>query len=106
MSSMKKLCASLAAVAALTAMVSLLAAGSASAAAQTVYSNDEGVLAGNVPSLGYEATGTAEFGGEVSLAGTNRKATNLRFVLSSWGCQTRPGGVCHTDSGADFPVSI
>ena len=111
MSSMKKLCGSLVAIAALTAVMSLLAASSASAATSTVYSNVPATLPGNLPSLGFQATGSSEFGGEVSLAGTGRKVKSVRFALSSWGCQsgTWNAGTCLTkpaDGPTKFPVAI
>lgn len=38
----------------------------------------------NEPSLGYQATGTAEFGDEVQLAGTARQVTTVTVGMSNW----------------------
>ena len=97
---------SLIAIAAVTAGIALVGAGSASAAATVVYDSDPSPLPGNVASLGYEATSTQEFGAEIGLAGTARKAASLRFVLSTWGCESGSGTTCQTTPGAKFPVDI
>jgi len=88
------------------AAIALASAGSASAAATVVYDSDSGPLPGNVASLGYEATSTQEFGAEIGLAGSARKAVNLRFLLSSWGCESGGGTTCTKSAGATFPVDI
>jgi len=97
----------IAALALAIAAISLVGAGSA-AAATTVYQAEPAVLPGNLPSLAFEATSTSEFGAEISLAGTARKAAGLRFTLSSWGCQvgTWNGGDCVRLPGGKFPVDI
>lgn len=95
-------------LAVLLTAISLVGA-SAAAAATTVYQNEPGVLPGNVPSLGFEASATSEYGGAISLAGTARKAVNLRFGLSSWGCTsgTWNGGDCLRVPGfMKFPVTF
>ncbi len=97
-------------LAALVTVISLVGAGTASAAAVTVYQNEPSPLPGNVASLGYEATSTSEYGGAVSLQGgaVAAKSAKLRFGLSSWGCEsgTWNGNDCSTTGGAKFPVTI
>jgi hypothetical protein len=96
-----------AAMALLVTAISLIGASTAMAAT-TVYQNEPGVLPGNVPSLGFEASSTSQYGGAISLAGSARKAVNLRFGLSTWGCSngTWNGGDCVRVSGDTFPVTF
>lgn len=49
-----------------------------------IYDNIPGVLPPNVPSLGYQATQTAEFGNKVTFAGTDRQLQSVDIGLSSW----------------------
>ena len=106
---MRRSFAGLVSVVALVAAIALVTAGSASAAPPaTVYDSDPGLLKGNYPSLGFEATGSQEVGGAITLAGSERKVGPLRFVLSSWGCEsgTWNAGNCTTSPGARFPVDF
>lgn len=73
---------------------------SAGASAKTVvYNNIVQPLPGNFASIGFEATSTAEYGGQVELAGTARKSPSVTVVMSAWACQegswTR-GETCRT----------
>jgi hypothetical protein len=86
-----------------------LAAGSASA--ETVYSNIPSPLPGNVVSVGFEATSTAEFGGMVAFpAETARARPTVTVGMSSWACQSGTWGnnTCATVPGAKFsePVTL
>ena len=57
------------------------------------------------PSLGFEATQTAEFGDEVELEpGTGRELVSLKVLFSSWGCQSGHWNTsdCSTSPGATF----
>jgi hypothetical protein len=85
---------------------SLAAASAASAA--TVYDNVPSPLPGNLPSLGYEANSTSEFGGLVGLAGTERYNPDVTVTMSSWACQTGSGTSCTTTPGATFshPITL
>jgi hypothetical protein len=74
-------------------------------AQHVAYSSIPQNLPGNVASLGYEATGTSEFGDEVGLA-TTGNLHSQEVVLSSWGCQTRDSGSCQTAPGATFTHPI
>ena len=64
----------------------LIVAGTASAA--TVYNNIQSPLAENYPSVAFEATQTAEFGGQVELAAGARTNPVVTVTLSSQGCQS------------------
>lgn len=66
-------------------------------------------LPGNVPSLGYEATATREFGDSVSLANPARKHfRKVNVVLSSWACKAGSGVTCVTTPGDVFkhPITL
>lgn len=52
--------------------------------ADVVFDNIPDPLAGNYPSLGYQATSTQEFGNKITLAGGARLATDAVFTMSSW----------------------
>ena len=83
-----------------------VAAGSAGAA--TVYNNIPSPLGGNYPSVSYEATQTAEFGGLVELASGDRTNPVVTVTMSSWGCQSGGSttGNCVTTPGAVFTLPI
>lgn len=87
---------------------SALTAGAASAAPEVVYNYLPSPIPGNPVSLGFEATQTAEFGGQIELAGTARKNPNVTVLMSSWACQTGSWNNfnCKTTMGAKFPVAI
>jgi hypothetical protein len=65
----------------------LAAAATAASAREVVYSNIVSPLPGNYASIGYEATSTAEYGGQVQLAGTGRKHAIVTVAMSTWACQ-------------------
>lgn len=63
----------------------------------------------NVPSLGFEATQTKEFGDEVALSGKGSSVKSMSVLLSSWGCESGSwgtGGNCATTPGATFDVDL
>ena len=74
------------------------------AAVPPVYSNVPSSLPGNVPSVGYEATSTSEFGDLVQLAGSQRSSGNLpvTVVMSIWACETGGDATCVTTPGATW----
>ncbi|WP_049573570.1 hypothetical protein [Streptomyces sp. SBT349] len=79
--------------------------------AEVIYDSIPETLPANVPSLGYQATGTSEFGDEVGFESTtHRKLKSLEIVLSSWACEsgTWNTGDCETAPGATFrhPVTV
>jgi hypothetical protein len=53
-------------------------------AGTAVYNNIPRPIPPNVPSLGYQATQTAEFGDYVRLAGTDRRAKSATVLMSDW----------------------
>ncbi len=74
--------------------------------ATVVYNNIPAPLPGNLPSVGFQATSTAEFGGLVEFAATQRKEPTVTAVMSSWACQFGSGTTCATVPGATFPQQI
>ena len=80
------------------------------AASNIVYNNIPTSIPGNVPSLGYEATSTSEFGGQVSLAGAERENPIITVLMSSWACQSGSWntGTCVTTEDATFshPITL
>src|SRR5258708_8179215 len=50
----------------------------------TIYNNIPGPLPPNIPSLGYQATQTSEFGDLIQFAGTDRSLTTVTLVMSDW----------------------
>jgi hypothetical protein len=99
----------LAAILAITA-VSAVAVASASASGTTIYSNIPKPLPKNVPSLGYEATSTSEFGGEVEATGDSLTTTQVTVGMSSWACQSggAEDGSCASSPGGKFthPITL
>jgi hypothetical protein len=73
--------------AAILAAAGAMALTAAAAGAETIYSSIPTPLPGNFASIGFEATSTAEFGGEVSFVGTARKNPKVSVVMSSWTCE-------------------
>lgn len=69
----------------LTMLLVLFGATSAlSQVGTTVYDHIPTPQPHNVPSLGFQATQTAEFGDYVILAGTDRRAATATVLMSSW----------------------
>jgi hypothetical protein len=93
---------------AILAAVAIFAVAAATAGASTVYDNMPKPLPKNVASEAFEATSTAEFGGQVELAGTARGNPSITAVLSSWACQEGAGASCHTSGGTTFswPITL
>lgn len=85
--------------------------GMASAAsANVVYNNIPNPKPSNVPSIGYEATSTSEFGGQAKLDGTERSNPKVTVLMSSWACKsgTWNDKNCITNPGSKFnhPVTL
>lgn len=81
---------------------------SAGGAAQDGYNAIPSMVSGNVPSVGFQASQTNEFGDEVALGGSGRSLQSMSVVLSSWACQSGSwySGDCWTAPGATFDVPI
>lgn len=81
------------------ALVGALALSAGASARTVVYNNIVEPLPGNFASIGYEATSTAEFGGQLGLAGTARKSPKVTVAMSAWACQegnSSQGETCRT----------
>lgn len=90
---------------------SLVIGGSAASAAtspQTTYSSIPSPLPGNLPSEGFEATQTSEFGNEINLVPSTLPLSAVTVSLSSWACETGGWNTsdCVTTPGATFPADI
>lgn len=70
-------------VSARVALLSLSLLGSA-AQADVIYSNLPTVLPPNLPSLGYQATSTSEFGDHIAFAPGARKLDSVTVTMSNW----------------------
>lgn len=72
------------------------------------YNAIPGNVNGNVPSVGFQATQTTEFGDAVGLSGKNRTLNSMTVLFSSWACEDGAWetGDCATTPGATFPVDI
>jgi len=101
----------------LLAVLGLLAAqawsaGPARAAGAVVYDSIPASPPPSYPSLGYQATQTAEFGDLVELGGTNRTASTVTVGLVSWACQSGAWnlGTCALDTTLpttfDHPITL
>ncbi len=78
------------------------------AAGPVVYSSMPSPVPPNVPSIGYQATQTAEWGDEVGLASHATPLASARALMSSWGCESGSWNIgnCATTPGATFSVPI
>jgi hypothetical protein len=89
-------------------LLAVLAVSSAAAAPEVIYSDLPTPKPGNVVSLGFEATQTSSFGGQVEFGGTARKNPTIIVEMSSWACQhgTWNEKDCETTPGAKFEWPI
>lgn len=90
-------------------LILAMAPGLVNASSTVVYNNIPSPQPPNVPSVGFEATSTSEFGGQVGLAGSERTDPTVTVLMSSWACET--GGWtsgCATTPGATFahPITL
>jgi hypothetical protein len=81
------------------------------AGAETAYNSFPASLPKNMPSVGFEATSTSEFGGAVELApNTARRHPTVTVAMSSWACQSGTwfGDNCSSYPGSTFnwPVTL
>jgi hypothetical protein len=86
------------------------ATSSAAGAAEVIYNDLETPKPGNVVSLGFEATQTSSFGGQVEFGGSARNNPTVAVIMSSWACQTGTWVAqnCKSEKGAKFewPISF
>jgi len=86
-----------------------MTAGTASAENQVVYDNLPATAPGNVVSEAFEATQTGQFGGEVELAGSARKAGTVVVGMSSWACEQGAWTgtpECKSEAGVTFSLPV
>lgn len=88
----------------------LLLPGTVMAAGSTIYNTMPSPVPGNVVSLGYEATSTAEFGDQLAFGSGPRVVRDVTVLMSSWGCEAGNwySATCATTPGATFshPITI
>lgn len=94
-------------------LVCASAIGAGAASAKVVYDNVPKTLPANFASISFEATSTAELGGEVELTKTSAKHAQrlaVTAVMSSWTCQSGSWNAdnCVTSPGAKFtwPITL
>jgi hypothetical protein len=80
-------------------------------AGPVMYSSIPAALPGNVSSVGFQATQTAEFGDRITFAaGSGNAVGSVTVVLSSWGCESGHwvAADCLTTPGATFnhPITL
>jgi hypothetical protein len=90
------------------ALVAVFAVSSAAAASEVIYSDLPTPKPGNVVSLGFEATQTSSFGGQVEFGATARNNPIVSVIMSSWACQSGTWNEknCETTPGAKFEWPI
>jgi hypothetical protein len=90
------------------ALVAVFAVSSAAAAPEVIYNDLPAPIPGNVVSLGFEATQTSSFGGQVEFGGTARNNPTVGVIMSSWACQSGTWSEknCKTTMGAKFEWPI
>ena len=74
------------------------------ASSATLY-NSLAAPQGNIPSLGFQANQTSQFGNEITLTRAAKVGT-VTITMSSWGCQSGGGATCVTKHGATFKEAI
>ncbi len=82
----------------------LVGVGSAHAQGTSVYNNIPSPTPPNVPSLGYQATATAEWGDHVMLAGTHRRAASATVLMSTWALNSTYPSM--SASGYSHPITL
>jgi len=93
------------------ALLAVAAVLPAAAGAETIYNNFPSPKPKNMASVGFEATSTSEFGGEVGFpALTARRKPTITVGMSSWACQTGTwsNNNCSSAAGSTFqePVTL
>jgi len=90
------------------ALVAAFAGSSAAATTEVIYSDLPSPIPGNVVSLGFEATQTSSFGGQVEFGAAARRNPTISVIMSSWACQSGTWSEknCETTPGAKFEWPI
>src|ERR1700730_10657108 len=71
-----------------------------------LYQSTVSPLPGNLPSLGFQATQTSEFGNRVIMTKNALSLGKVTVTMSSWACQSGGGTTCATTPGATFTEPI
>jgi LPXTG-motif cell wall-anchored protein len=84
--------------------------GGARAASGDLYDSIPSPQPSNLPSLGYQATQTAEFGDDIAFAPGSRALHSVNVYMSSWACENwaTAGALCATTPGSTFthPITL
>jgi hypothetical protein len=86
-----------------------LNSSAAHAAPAPAYDSIPGTLPPSWPSLGYQATQTAEFGDLVELAGSERELDSVTVGMADWACESGAWNTtCSTTPGATWthPITV
>ena len=94
-----------AASAVLSVAIIFVLSSAVAANAAVIFDNTPAPLPANVPSLGYQANQTSEFGNEISFAGTDRNLANVQIVMSDQANQSDWPGVGNA-TGYDEPITL
>lgn len=89
--------------------VALAVASTPLAAQTTIYNNIQSPMPGNIPSLGYQATQTAEFGDLVTTIPGDWTLSGFSFVMSNWAYCSAWESLCASNGAGylkDITVSI
>ncbi|HZZ26829.1 MAG TPA: hypothetical protein VFE46_02385 [Pirellulales bacterium] len=93
-------------IAAILSAAVIFTLGSVGAAnADVIFDNTPAPLPTNIPSLGYQAQQTSEFGNEITFAGSSRALTNVEIIMSDWANQSDYPGVGDA-TGYDQPLTL
>jgi len=76
--------------------------------AGALYDSIPNPLPGNLPSWGFEATSTSEFGNQITFDNGSRNLHQVTVTMSSWACQSGSwiDGTCLTAPGSTFAEPI
>jgi hypothetical protein len=93
---------------ALLAAGALVAIAAGAASAEVIYNNVPSPLPGNFASIGFAATSSTQFGGEVEVVGAARKNPTVTVVMSSWACQSGSWSAhtCSSPTNKTFKVPV
>ncbi len=72
----------------------------------TVYDSTIAPLPANTYSLAFEATGTYEFGNEITPVASSSPLSTVVVDMSSFACQSGSGATCVTTPGSTFPATL
>ena len=93
------------------ALVALPALAAIAAPGTVIYDSQPEPLPGNIPSRGFQATQTTEFGDHITFGAGPRELGTASVVFSSWACESGAagaGGNCVSTPGSTFthPITL